>query len=92
MDNETIKWFASLGVGGALGGFIFYFYRKDHISSANILFNLVKDNIKAMTTLTEVVRDMRLYLSRDSKAIRIWPAETSEPKDVQQLYEGKDGC
>ncbi len=29
MDNEFIKWLATLGVGGAIAGLIFFFYRKD---------------------------------------------------------------
>jgi|ERR1043166_3738090 hypothetical protein len=30
-DGEMVKWLATLGVGGALAGFIFYFYRRDFI-------------------------------------------------------------
>lgn len=29
MDGEFIKWFATLGVGGVLAAFMFFFYRKD---------------------------------------------------------------
>ena len=29
MDAEFIKWFATLGVGGVLAAFMFFFYRKD---------------------------------------------------------------
>lgn len=32
--TEFTKWFATLGVGGILGAFIFWFYRKDMISNA----------------------------------------------------------
>ena len=28
-DPEVIKWFATLGIGGVLAGFMFMFYRKD---------------------------------------------------------------
>lgn len=89
MDNETVKWFASLGVGGALGGFIFYFYRKDHIATSTILFNLVRDNTAAMTALTDAIQE---FLGHDRRSIRIGPANPSDPKKAQELYEGKDGC
>lgn len=32
MDPELVKWFASLGVGGALAGGMFLAYRKDVLS------------------------------------------------------------
>lgn len=31
LDGELAKWMASLGVGGVIAGFIFYFYRRDFI-------------------------------------------------------------
>ena len=31
MDIEGLKWFATLGVGGVLAGFMFWFYRRDFI-------------------------------------------------------------
>ena len=31
METEITKWFATLGVGGAIGGIIFWFYRMDRL-------------------------------------------------------------
>jgi hypothetical protein len=59
-DEETLKWLASLGVGGILAGFIFMVYRKDSREwqaawkgQTELLMSIVRDNTKAMTSLDE---------------------------------------
>lgn len=62
MDSELAKWAATLGVGGALAGFIFIFYRKDMKmysqlwqDNTSILVSLVKDQIATNTKLIAAV-------------------------------------
>lgn len=58
MDAETLKWLASLGVGGVLAGIMFVVYRKDSIQwqeawkgQSQILIQVVKENTAAVTAL-----------------------------------------
>lgn len=58
MDLETIKFFASMGVGGVLAGGIFYVYRKDALvwsdawkGQSAMLMAVVKENTAAVTAL-----------------------------------------
>ena len=47
-DPEFIKAFASLGVGGGIACFVFYFYRKDALNTVESLKEIVKDNSLAL--------------------------------------------
>lgn len=59
MDLETMKWFASMGVGGVLAGGMFYLYRKDALQwqeawkgQSQMLLTVVKEVTAAVTALT----------------------------------------
>jgi hypothetical protein len=59
LDLDTLKWLASLGVGGVLAGFIFFVYRKDAIAwqaawkgQSEMMLQVVKENTAAITALT----------------------------------------
>lgn len=62
LDAETLKWLASLGVGGALAGMMFMVYRKDMRTNAErwrgqseMLMAVVKENTAAVTALIKLV-------------------------------------
>jgi len=63
MEIETLKWFATLGVGGVLAGMIFWFYRKDvredreqWKGQSEMLVGVVKDNTAAITANTMTIQ------------------------------------
>lgn len=63
MDAETLKYVASLGVGGSLAGMMFFVYRKDMKANAedwkgqaNLLMAVVKENTAAITALIHLVQ------------------------------------
>lgn len=72
MDGELGKWFATLGVGGALAGLMFFFYRKDmqrHADDirgytdqwrdvATLLMGVVRENTASNTKLITVIELM----------------------------------
>lgn len=65
MDIELIKYLGSLGVGGALAGFMFIVYRRDAQrqteqwkGQAEMLVRVVQDNTAAMTSLTKVIEQI----------------------------------
>lgn len=60
------QWLASLGVGGVLAGGMFMAYRSDRKSSeerlekyAETFMTIVQDNTKAMTSLVDVIRELK---------------------------------
>lgn len=60
LDPETLKWLASLGVGGALAGGMFMVYRKDSREwqhawkgQSELLLQVVKENTQAVTSLVD---------------------------------------
>ncbi len=62
LDAETLKWCASLGVGGALAGGMFMVYRKDAREweeawkgQTALLLQVVKENTAAMTANTAAI-------------------------------------
>ncbi len=62
MDADTLKWLASLGVGGVLAGGMFLVYRKDmKVNSeawrgqSEMLMVVVKENTAAITALIGLV-------------------------------------
>lgn len=66
MDAETLKYVASMGVGGSLAAMMFFVYRKDmKVNSdawqgqSSSLMTVVKENTSAITALIELVREMR---------------------------------
>lgn len=63
MDNATLQWFSTLGVGGALAGLMFLFYRKDVRSFTELwkfqsdqLMQVVKENTTAVTANTLTIQ------------------------------------
>lgn len=60
MDGETLKYLASMGVGGIIAGLIFIAYRKDSLQwqeawkgQSQMLMQVVKENTAAVTALIE---------------------------------------
>lgn len=63
-DPEFVKWFATLGIGGVLAGFMFMFYRKDvkqytelWKTVAEQLMTVVKDNTASNTKLISLIEN-----------------------------------
>ena len=72
MDQEFLKWLATLGVGGVLAGIMFFYYRKDVAQYTNLwkgqseaLLEVVKENTKVITQLIEAVDALHRRLDRD---------------------------
>lgn len=72
VDNEFLKWFATLGVGGVLAAFMFWFYRQDvkqytdeWRGMSDILTTVVKENTAAQTKLTTVIEALHRRLDRE---------------------------
>lgn len=61
MDNEFLKWLAGLGVGGAIAGLIFFFYRKD-VRSYTELWQ------QATTVQQTVMRDFQIAMKESQMA------------------------
>ena len=62
MDDNTLRFLASLGVGGVLAGTIASIYRKDSREwqdawkgQSQMLLQVVKENTAAITALTEKI-------------------------------------
>lgn len=60
VDNEFLKWLATLGVGGVLAGLMFMFYRKDvraytelWKSQSELLIEVVKENTASNVKVVE---------------------------------------
>lgn len=69
MDKDLITFLVPLGIGGALAGFMFYFYRLDFLrerSNTKILIQVLQENVGAMTSVAEAVREMRIFCHRNS--------------------------
>lgn len=63
MDADSIKWFASLGVGGVLAAFIFFFYRKDLKSYADMWQAQTTMSIGVMRETTLALAELRAAVS-----------------------------
>lgn len=66
MEPETLKWLASLGVGGVLAGIMFLVYRKDAAQwqeawkgQSQMLMQVVMDNSKVIATLVTKMDERR---------------------------------
>lgn len=64
-NAEFVQWFATLGVGGVLAAFMFWFYRKDVKQFTELwksvtqeLISVVKDNTVSNTKLIAVIEAM----------------------------------
>ena len=73
VDSELIKWFATLGVGGVLAGFMFIYYRKDikqytelWKATADMLVSTIKENTASNVKLIALIENMeRNQMRRD---------------------------
>lgn len=71
VDAEFIKWFATLGIGGVLAGFMFMFYRKD-IKQYTELWRMtteqtilvVKENTATITKLNSLIESQETIFVR----------------------------
>ena len=75
---EFTKWLATLGVGGTLAAFMFYFYRKDMIADkdrmremvtrwegqSSLLMQVVKENTQSNTMLVGAVGSLQRQLDK----------------------------
>ena len=75
--SEFIKWFATLGVGGALAGFMFMFYRKDikqytelWKSTTEQLIVLVKEVVASNTKLIAMLENLERNSHRKEDLMR----------------------
>jgi hypothetical protein len=64
LDPEFVKWFATLGIGGILAGFMFLFYRKDVQQFTELwkvttdqLMTVIKDNTASNTKLITLIEN-----------------------------------
>lgn len=64
LDPEFVKWFATLGIGGILAGFMFMFYRKDVRQYTELwkimseqMIQVVKDNTASNTKLITLIEN-----------------------------------
>lgn len=76
VNQEIFQWFATLGVGGVLAAFMFYFYRKDMKENADRIKELIDsykaeqtgwkeiviNNTKAMAECTKMTEQVFRYL------------------------------
>lgn len=77
-STEFIQWFATLGIGGVLAGFMFMFYRKDIKQYAELwksttseLIVLVKDVVASNTKLITMLENLERNAHRkDDLVIR----------------------
>ncbi len=82
MNQEFIQWFATLGIGGVLAGFMFMFYRKD---------------IKQFTELWKVHTELLIILVKEDVAantklitmLESWERNNLRKGDIQQFIESQ---
>jgi hypothetical protein len=73
MDQEFVKWFATLGIGGVLAGFMFMFYRKDvkqytelWRTTAEQLISVIKENTASNIKLITLIESQERNVLRKS--------------------------
>ena len=71
MDTEFLKWLSTLGVGGAIAGFMFLFYRRDVKAYTELwrgqsdqLIAVVKENTAASVKTGALVEAMHKRIDR----------------------------
>jgi hypothetical protein len=72
-NTDFIRWFATLGVGGVLAGFMFMFYRKDIKQYTELwkttteqLITLVKEDVVSNTKLIAMLENQERNTMRKS--------------------------
>lgn len=63
-DPETIKWFATLGVGGVVAAFMFLYYRRDVKFYTELWQKQAGDNQIVLQQVMGVVRDNTAALTK----------------------------
>jgi len=84
-DQEFLKYLVQLGVGGAIAGLMFAFYRKDvraytelWKAQSEILIAVVKENSANTATNTEVLKSLHRRIDR-LDVLRVLPDEDVSP-------------
>lgn len=99
MDAEFIKWFATLGIGGVLAGFMFVFYRKD-IKQYTDLWKLVseqtvvviKENTASISKLISLIESQeKNAIRRDDINQMIEERLTRQSKEIKEIKKTTNG-
>lgn len=69
MDPETMKWFASLGVGGALAVMMFLIHRKDTLGHIESIKDMKAESDRDRAELRDVVRENTKALANNTAAV-----------------------
>lgn len=97
MDAEFVKYFATLGVGGALAAFMFMFYRKDVQSYTEIwklaaeqLIVVIKENTSSNVKLIGLIESQERNALRKSDIEmmidrRTNPNQPTQPTQPNQM-------
>jgi hypothetical protein len=64
MDQVQLEWFATLGVGGIVAGFMFLFYRRDMKQFTQQWIEESKLNRETLNQVMSVVRDNTVALTK----------------------------
>jgi hypothetical protein len=76
-DGEFAQWLLTLGVGGVLAGFMFFFYRKDvrqytdlWKDQSSVLIGVVKENTASNTKLISMIDTLQrdLWTNHDRRS------------------------
>jgi hypothetical protein len=70
MDAETVKWFASLGVGGALAVMMFLIHRKDSLQHIETLKEMKEDADQRNERLESVVEKNTTAIAHNTDVSR----------------------
>jgi hypothetical protein len=88
MESELAKYFATLGVGGAIGALIFYFYRKDvkqytdlWKNVTNELIGVIKDNTASNIKLIVLLENQERNSIRKTDIFELKEALMSRRRD-----------
>lgn len=89
MDSEFLQWFATLGVGGILAGFMFVFYRKD-VKSYTDLWKIQSDKMESLvTTVLAVVKENTISNTKLITLIETMERNAMRVADVEEIVNRK---
>lgn len=78
VDPEFVKWLTTLGVGGALAGLMFMFYRKDvkqytelWKAATDQLMSVVKENTQSNTKLISLIEQQERNMVRKDDIVSL---------------------
>ncbi len=87
MDQEFVKWLATLGIGGVLAAFIFMFYRKDVKSytelwkvMADQLITVIKENTASNIKLINLIENQERNTLRKSDIAALMNRRLDDPR------------